>query len=95
MKRVWKKVVIALLTGIIAVGLLAYSKRHTIIIWHLQKNNETQEMVIIEMLENAKPIIERELKMTFHKKSTAGLQVTEVKKRDKEMPLQISEHSSS
>jgi len=65
MKRVWKKVVIALLAGVIAVGLLAYSKRHTIIIWHLQENNETQEMVIIEMLKNAKPIIERELNMTF------------------------------
>jgi len=68
MKRVWKKIVIALLAGFIAVGLLAYIKRHTIIIWHLQKNNETQEMVIIEMLENAKPIIERELKMTFPQK---------------------------
>jgi hypothetical protein len=68
MKRVWKKVVIALLAGVLAVGLLAYSKRHTIIIWHLQANTQTQEMVIIEMLENAKPIIERELKMTFPQK---------------------------
>lgn len=65
MKRVYKKVVIALLAGVLAVGLFAYSMRHTIIIWHLQANNETQEMVINEMLENAKPIIERELKMTF------------------------------
>jgi hypothetical protein len=63
--RVWKKVVIVLMTGVLAVGLFAYSKRHTIIIRHLQANNETQEMVINEMLENAKPIIERELKMTF------------------------------
>ena len=66
--RVWKKVVIALMAGVLAVGLLAYSKRHTIIIWHLQANKETQEMVIIEMLENAKPIIERELNMTFPEK---------------------------
>ena len=66
--RVWKKVVIVLMTGVLAVGLLAYSKRHTIIIWHLQENNETQEMVIIEMLKNAKPIIERELNMTFPEK---------------------------
>jgi len=65
MKRVWKKVVIALMTGVIAVGLLAYSKRHTIVIWHLQENNTTQEMVIIEMLKRAKPIIERELNMTL------------------------------
>jgi hypothetical protein len=63
--RVWKKVVIVLMTGVIAVGLLAYSMRHTIIIWHLQANTETQEMVIIEMLKNAKPIIERELNMTI------------------------------
>jgi hypothetical protein len=68
MKRVRKKVVIALLAGVLAIGLLAYSKRHTIIIWHLQANTQTQEMVIIEMLENAKPIIERELKMTFPEK---------------------------
>ena len=66
--RVWKKVVIALLAGVIAVGLLAYSKRHTIIIWHLQANKETQEMVLNEVLENAKQIIERELKMTFPEK---------------------------
>ena len=66
--RVWKKVVIALMTGVLAIGLLAYSKRHTIIIWHLQANKETQEMVIIEMLKNAKPIIERELNMTFPEK---------------------------
>jgi hypothetical protein len=65
MKRVWKKVVIVLMTGVLAVGLLAYSKRHTIIIWHLQENNETQEMVIIEMLKKAKPIIERELNITL------------------------------
>jgi len=65
---VWKKVVIALMTGVLAIGFLAYNKRHTIIIWHLQANKQTQEMVIIEMLENAKPIIERELKMTFPEK---------------------------
>jgi hypothetical protein len=66
--RVWKKVVIALMTGVLAIGLLAYSKRHTIIIWHLQANNETQEMVITEVLDRAKPIIERELKMTLPEK---------------------------
>jgi hypothetical protein len=65
MKRVWKKVVIALLAGVLAVGLLAYIKRHTIIIWHLQADKDTQEMVIIEMLKRAKPIIERELNMTL------------------------------
>jgi hypothetical protein len=66
--RVWKKVVIALMAGVLAVGLLAYSKRHTIIIWHLQANKKTQKMVIYEALEIAKPIIERELKMTFPEK---------------------------
>jgi hypothetical protein len=71
MKGVWKKVLIALVAGVLAIVLLAflaYSKRHTIIIWHLQANTKTQEMVIIEMLEQAKPIIERELKMTFPEK---------------------------
>jgi hypothetical protein len=66
--RVWKKVVIVLMTGVLAAGFLAYIKRHSIIIWHLQENSEKQEMVIIEMLENAKPIIERELNMTLPEK---------------------------
>ncbi len=56
------------MVGVLAVGLPAYSKRHTIIIWHLQANKKTQEIVISEMLERAKPIIERELKMTFPEK---------------------------
>ena len=63
--RVWKKAVIVLITGVLTAGLFAYSMRHTIIIWHLQANGETQEMVINEMLRNAKPIIERELKMNL------------------------------
>jgi len=66
--RVWKKVVIVLMTIILAIGLLAYGNRHSIVIWHLQANKETQEMVLIQMLENAKPIIERELKMTLPQK---------------------------
>jgi hypothetical protein len=66
--RVWKKVVIVLMAGVLAVGLLAYSNRHSIIIWHLQANQQIQEMVLVQMLENAKPIIERELKMTFPEK---------------------------
>ena len=66
--RVWKKVVIAFMAVVLAIGLLAHSKRDTIIIWHLQANKEAQEMVIIEMLKNAKPIIERELQMTFPEK---------------------------
>jgi len=66
--RVWKKIVIVLMTGVLVIGLLAHSMRHTIIIWHLQENTETQEMVIIEMLKQAKPIIERELNMTLPEK---------------------------
>lgn len=66
--RVWKKTVIAFLTGVLVIGLLVYSNRHWIIIWHLQENKQTQEMVLIQMLENAKPIIERELKMTLPQK---------------------------
>jgi hypothetical protein len=66
--RVWKNVVIALVIGVLGVGLLAYGKRHAIIVWHLQANKETQEMVLIQMLENATPIIERELKMTLPQK---------------------------
>jgi hypothetical protein len=66
--RAWKKAVIVLMTGVLAAGLLAYSMRHTIVIWNLQEDYETREMVIIEMLKNAKPIIERELNMTYPEK---------------------------
>ncbi len=70
--RAWKKAVIVLMTGVLAAGLLAYSNRHSIIIWHLQADKETQEMVIIEMLKSAKPIIERELNMTYPEKILSG-----------------------
>lgn len=66
--RVSKKVVIILMTGVLAVGSLAYSKRHTIIVWHLQANKKTQEIVINEVIENAKPRIARELNMDFSEK---------------------------
>jgi hypothetical protein len=65
---VWKKVVIVFMTGVLAVGLPAYSKRHTIIVWHLQTNNKTREIVINEVIENAKPRISRELNMDFSEK---------------------------
>ena len=67
-KGVWKKVVIVLITGILTIGLLAYSRRHTIIVWYLQANKEIQKMVIDEMLEEAKPIIERQLQMSLVEK---------------------------
>jgi len=66
--RVGKKGVIVLITGVLAVGLLAYSKRHTIIVWHLQANKKTQEIVINEVVENAKPRIAKELNMDFSEK---------------------------
>jgi hypothetical protein len=66
--RVWKKTVIAFLAGVLVIGVLAYNARHWIIIWHLQANKQIQKIVLIQMLENAKPIIERELKMTLPQK---------------------------
>jgi hypothetical protein len=66
--RWWKKAVIAFMAGALVFGSLAYNKRHTIIVWHLQEDKDTQEMVIGEMLDNAKPIIEQKLKMTFPEK---------------------------
>jgi hypothetical protein len=66
--RVSKKVVIVLMAGVLAVGLLAYSKRHTIIVWHLQANKKAQEITINEVIENAKPRIARELNMDFSEK---------------------------
>ena len=66
--RVWKKVVIVLMTGVLAFGSLAYSKRHTIVLWYLQENNKVREIAINEVIENAKPRILQELNMNFPEK---------------------------
>ena len=66
--RVRRKVVVALMVGVIAVGSLIFWKRYEIAVWYMEGNKKAQETVILQMLENVRPIIERELKMTLPEK---------------------------
>jgi len=67
-KRIWRKVIIVLLTGVVAIGSFISWKRYQIGVWYMEGNKVVQERVILQMLENARPILERDLKMTFPEK---------------------------
>lgn len=67
-KRVWRKVVVALIVGVVAIGSLIFWNRYEMALWYMEGNKKAQEMVILRMLENARPIIERDLKMTLPQK---------------------------
>lgn len=66
--KVRRKVVAALMAGVVAIGLLIFWKRYAMAIWYLEGNEKAQEMIILLVLENARPIIERDLKMTLPEK---------------------------
>jgi hypothetical protein len=72
-KRVRRKVVVALMVGVVAIGLLIFWRRYEIAIWYMEGNKNVQEMVILTMLENARPIIERDLKMTLPEKMLSSM----------------------
>jgi hypothetical protein len=67
-KRVWRKVVVALMVGVAAIGSLIFWKRYEIALSYMEGNKKAQEMVILLMLENARPIIEKDIKMTLPQK---------------------------
>jgi hypothetical protein len=67
-KRIWIKVIVALIVGLVAIGSLIYCTRYEIALWYMKENKTSQEMVILLMLENARPIIERNLKMNIPEK---------------------------
>jgi len=67
-KRVWRKVVVVLMAGAVAIGSIIFWQRYKLAVWYMEGNKKTQEMVILQMLENARPIIERNLKMTLPEK---------------------------
>jgi hypothetical protein len=72
-KRVWRKAVVALLLGIVAIGSLFFWKRYEIALWYMQQNNVAQEMAILQILESAAPILNRDIKMTFLEKIFSAL----------------------
>src|SRR4030042_231314 len=63
-----RKVVVALMAGIVVIVSLIFWQRYEMTVWYLEGNKKAQEMVIRLMLENARPIIERDLKMTLPEK---------------------------
>jgi hypothetical protein len=67
-KRVWRKVVVVLMAGVVAIGSLIFWQRYNLTAWYLEGNKKAQERVILQIVENARPIIERELKMTLLEK---------------------------
>lgn len=67
-KRVWSKVVVALMAGVVAIGSLIFWKRYEIALWYMEGNKKAQELVILQLLEYARPIIERDFKMTLPEK---------------------------
>jgi len=72
-KKVWRKVFVALMVGVVAIGSLIFWKRYEIALWYMEGNKKAQEMAILLMLENARPIIERDLKMTLPEKILSTL----------------------
>jgi len=72
-KRVRRKVVVALMVGVVAIGSLIFWKRYEMAIWYMEGNKRIQETVILTMLENARPIIERDLKMTLPEKILSSM----------------------
>jgi hypothetical protein len=67
-KKVWKKVVVGLLVGVAAIGALLYWKRYDIALKYLEGNQGAQEAVILQMLDLARPIIEKNIKMSLPQK---------------------------
>lgn len=72
-KRVWGKVVIALVVGGVVIGSLIFWQRYALAIWYMEGNKKVQEVVILTMLENARPLIEKEVKMTLPEKILSSM----------------------
>jgi hypothetical protein len=72
-KRLWKKVIVALMVGVVVIGSLLFWKRYEIALWYMERNKEAQETAILLMLQNARPIIEKELKMTLPEKILSSM----------------------
>jgi hypothetical protein len=67
-KRVWRIVVVVLMAGVVAIGSLIFWQRYKIAVWYMEGNKKAQEMLILQMLNDARPIIERDIRMTFLEK---------------------------
>jgi hypothetical protein len=59
--------------GVAAIGSLIFWKRYAIAIRDMEGNKTAQETAILLMLRTARPVIERELKMTFPEKMLSSI----------------------
>jgi hypothetical protein len=72
-KRVWRKIVAGLIVGVAVIGLFLFWKRFDIAASYMEGNKIAREMVILQMLEYAKPVIKSEFTMTFFEKLFSAL----------------------
>ena len=61
------------MAGVVALGSLIFLMRYDMVVWYLAGNKKAQERVILQMLENARLIIARDLKMTLPEKILSTL----------------------
>jgi hypothetical protein len=66
--RFWLKLVVVFMISVLALGTGAYGQRHKIFIWYLEGNKAVQETVILAILVNAAPVLEREVKLNLPEK---------------------------
>jgi len=72
-KKLWRKVVVALIVGVAAIGLLLFWKRFDIAVSYMEGNKKAQEAVILQMVEYARPVIKSEVTMTLFEKLFSAL----------------------
>lgn len=72
-KRVWKKAVLIVMGSVVAMGALIFWKRYDIALRYMEGNKKTQEMVILFMLENARPMLEKEIQMNLPEKILSAI----------------------
>ncbi len=70
---VWKRTGLTVIVGIAIVGSLVFWKRDDVVIRYLTRNPKVREMVILGMLENARPLIARDVKMSLPQKILSAL----------------------
>jgi hypothetical protein len=71
--KVRTKLVPALIVAAVAVASVMFWKRFDIGVWYMNRNQAVREKVILHMLENAQPLIERDVKMSLPEKVFSAL----------------------
>jgi len=69
----WKKLGLVLIVAAAAVSSLIFWKRFDIGAWYLNRNPPARELVILQMLRQAGPLIERDVQMSFLQKVFSAL----------------------